>query len=296
MAREPEPVKDGDRTMKLSLIFAASLTALALAGCGTSDEGARNEPPATDQPHGDQPPQSAPGRQLIDGKQLATSPVNLLADPGFGLAGHGGGYGSFLAFYEGGYDPYEIETTIDSRSPAGFGGAVGIIRPSGATDKKSEPVVLLTSFLGGAGPFHAQIWVSKSDVKGNPVDVPTDAAQASIADGDPDAGESFDLVPVEGASRTVSGRTWVLYKVDVTKALTSGGFFMVRTSDKGGHIHLAAPEVTSDQVAVGQAVMRRSSFVAIARARDAVERAAIRKYRAVPPRLLPASPKVRIGQ
>lgn len=283
--------------MKLSLIFAASLTVVAAVGCGTGGEnGPNNQPPVAEQPPADPPAATAPGRQLIDGKALPTSPVNLLADPGFGLAGQGGGYGSFLAFYEGGYDQYEIETTIDSRSPAGFGGAVGVIRPSGATDKKSEPVVLLTSFLGGAGPFHAQIWVSKSDVKGNPVDVPSDAVKASIADGDPDAGESFDLKPVEGANRTVGGRTWVLYKADVTKALTSGGFFTVRTSDKGGRIHLAAPEVTSDQVVVGQAVMRGSAAVAIARAKSPVERAAIAKYRAIPPRLTPAAPKVRIGE
>lgn len=283
--------------MKLSLIFVASLATLPAVGCGTSEEKVpENAPAPTEQPPAETPP-SAPGRQLIEGKQLPTSAVNLLADPGFGLAGQQGGYGAFLAFYEGGYEQFEIETTIDSRSPAGFGGAVGLIRPNGATDKKSEPVVLLTSFLGGAGPFHAQIWVSKSDVKGNPVDLPTDgsAFKASIADGDPDAGESFDLAPVEGANRAFGGRTWVLYKADVDKPLTSGGFFTVRTGDKGGHIHIAAPEVTSDQLVVGQAVMRGRAAVAVARPKSSVERAAIKKYRAVPPRLTPAAPKVRIG-
>ena len=263
--------------MKLSLIFAASFAALAAVGCGTSDEPSGNQAPPTAEPPVEQPPQNAPGRQLIEGKQLSTSPVNLLADPGFGLAGQQGGYGSFLSFYEGGYDQYELETTIDSRSPAGFGGAVALIRPSGATNTKSEAIVLLTSFLGGAGPFHAQLWVSKSDVKGNPVDLPTDgsALKASIADGDPDAGESFDLKPVEGANRVVGGRTWVLYKADITKPLTSGGFFMIRTGEKGGHIHLAAPEVTTDQIVVGQAVMRGSAFAATARTKTSVERMAI---------------------
>jgi hypothetical protein len=292
-------VKDEDRTMKLSLIFAASLATFALVGCGTSDEPApNNQPPATEEPSAPETP-SAPGRQLIEGKQLPTSPVNLIADPGFGLAGQQGGYGSFLAFYEGGYDQFELETTIDSRSPAGFGGAVGLVRPAGATDKKSEPVILLTSFLGGAGPFHAQIWVSKSDVKGKPVDLPTDgsAIKISVADGDPDVGESYDLKPVEGANRSIGGRTWVLHKADITKPLTSGGFFMIRTGEKGGHIHLAAPEVATDQLVVGQAVMRSSTtFAAAGRVKTNAERIAIKKYRAVPPRLTPAAPKVRIGQ
>lgn len=284
--------------MKLSLIFAAALAASAVA-CGTSDEpGAPQPQPTTEQPPAGETPPAATGRQLIDGKQLPTSPVNLLADPGFGLTGQEAGYGSFLAFYEGSYDPVELQTTIDSRSPAGFAGAVALVRPAGATDKKSEPVLLLTSFLGGAGPFRAQIWVSKSDVKGTPVELPTNgsAVKVSIADGDPDVGESFDLKPVDGATRTIGGRTWVLLKADIAKPLANGGFFLVRTGDKGGHVHLAAPEVTSDQVAVGQAVMRSSAAAAIGRVKTSSERAVIRKYRALPPKLVPASPKVRIGR
>lgn len=284
--------------MKLSLIFAASLAALAVA-CGNSDEPAPNNPSAVEEPPADQPSQNPPGRQLIEGKQLPTSPVNLIADPGFGLSAEQGGYGSFMAFYEGGYEQIELDTKIDSRSPAGFGGAVAVVRPSGATDKKSEPVVLLTSFLGGAGPFHAQIWVSKSDVKNNPVELPLDgsAIKVSIADGDPDVGESFDLKPVEGSNRNIGDRTWVLYKADVTKPLTSGGFFMIRTGEKGGFIQLAAPEVTSDQLVVGQAVMRsRTMFAASARTKTALEKNAIKKYRSVKPRLTPAAPKNRIGQ
>jgi hypothetical protein len=284
--------------MKLSLILVASIAAFAVA-CGTSDEGNQgNQPAPTGEPPAEQPPNGAAGRQLVEGKQLPTSAVNLIADPGFGLAGQQGGYGSFLAFYEGGYDQFELETAIDSRSPAAFGGAVALVRPAGATDKKSEPVVLLTSFLGGAGPFHAQIWISKSDVKGTPVDLPTDgsAVKISIADGDPDLGESFDLKPVEGANRTAGGRTWVLYKADIAKPLTSGGFFMIRTGEKGGHIHIAAPEVTSDGLVVGQAVMRSSTTLTAARTKAPFERAAIKKYRAIPPRLTPAAPKVRIGK
>lgn len=284
--------------MKLSLIAAAAIAALSVA-CGTNDDGNVPRLPQTpDSVPTEEPNAAPPPRQLVDGRQLATSPVNLLTDPGFGLTGQQVGFGSFLAFYDGSFEQFELATTIDSRSPAGFGGAVGVIKPAGATDKKSDPVLLLTSFLGGKGPFHAQVWVSKSDVKGNPVELPTDgsAVKVSIADGDPDAGETFDLKPAEGATRTIGGRTWVLLRADIPKPLAHGGFFVLRTGSKGGQIHVAAPEVTTDEIAIGQAVLARgASFVATARPKTASERVAIRKYRALPPRLVPAAPKPRAG-
>ncbi len=284
--------------MKLSLIAAASIASLAIA-CGINDEGGAPRLPQSSDPVPTAEPAAAPPpRQLVEGRQLATTPVNLLTDPGFGLTGQQVGFGSFLAFYDGTYEQFEIGTTLDSRSPAGFGGQVGIIKPAGATDKKSDPVLLLTSFLGGQGPFHAQVWVSKSDVKGNPVDLPTDgsAVKVSIADGDPDTGETFDLKPVDGAARAAGGRTWVLLRADITKPLAHGGFFIVRTGSKGGQVHVAAPEVTSDQLAVGQAVMARGALAAVSgRPKTASERLAIAKYRALPPRLVPATAQPRLG-
>lgn len=284
--------------MKLSLIAAAAIASLALA-CGTTDDGnVPRLPPSPDSTATSEPSPAPPPRQLTSGRQLATSPVNLLTDPGFGLAGQQVGFGSFLAFYDGSFEQFELDTTLDSRSPAGFGGAVAIIKPAGATDKKSDSVLVLTSFLGGQGPFHAQVWASKSDVKGNPVDLPTDgsAVKASIADGDPDTGETFDLKPVEGSAKTVGGRTWVLLKADIAKPLAHGGFFIVRTGSKGGQIHIAAPEVTTDQIVVGQAVMSRGARLAVSgRPKSASERVAIEKYRAIPPRLVPASAQPRLG-
>lgn len=280
--------------MKLSLIAAAALASLAVA-CGTNDDGnVPRLPSSPDSVPTEEPTPAPPPRQLVEGRQLATSPVNLLTDPGFGLTGQQVGFGSFLAFYDGSYEQFELATTLDSRSPAAFGGSVALIKPAGATDKKSDPVLLLTSFLGGDGPFHAQAWVSKSDVKGNPVDLPTDgsAVKVSVADGDPDTGETYDLKPVEGSARTIGGRTWVLLRADIAKPLAHGGFFIVRTGSKGGQVHVAAPEVTSEQLVVGQAVMARGTPLAVAgRPKTASERVAIRKYRALPPRLTPASPK-----
>lgn len=277
--------------MKLSLIAVASLALLAAACGSTEEEPGRPAPPSSEGAPVEEP-NAPPPRQLVTGRQLSTSPVNLLTDPGFALVDQQTGFGSFLAFYDGTFQPFQLATKMDSQSPAGFGGAVAIVKAAGATDKKSDGVMLLTSFLGGAGPFHARLWVSKSDVKGKPVDLPTDgsAVTASIADGDPDRGESFDLAPVSGSARTVGGRTWVLYAVDVAKPLAHGGFFLVRTGEKGGQIHLAAPEVTTDQIAVGQPVLAGPlRFAAKGRPKRASERAAIIKYRSIPPRLVPAS-------
>jgi hypothetical protein len=282
--------------MKLSLIVASSLAALVI-GCGNTDEEPKTDKPADPAPT-TEPAPTAPPRKLVDGKALPTSPVNLLADPAFALVGQQAGYGSFLSFYENGFRQFEMEKAFDSRSPVGFAGNIGLIKPAGATDKSSDPVLLLTSFLGGQGPFHAQIWVSKSNAAGEPVDFPTDgsAVKVSVTDGDPDRGEAFDLKPVENVIKKAGARTWVLLRADVTKPLTKGGFFVVRTGSKGGHIQLAGPEVTTDQIKIGQAVMSHASaYVAAPRALTQSERTAIVKYRSLPPKLVPATPGARFA-
>ncbi len=281
--------------MKLSLITAVAALAFA-AGCGASAEDKTPAAPPAEPTPAPEPP---PGRKLVDGTVMSTSPVNLLADPGFSLVGRQQpGYGSFIAFYEGGSRSFELAATLDSRSPAGFGGAVVLVRPDKATDKKSQAVVLLTSFVGGNGPFHAKIWASKSDVAGNPVDIPTDgsAVKVSVMDGSPESPDAFDLAVDPSATRTVDGRTWILLRGDIAKPLANGGFFLVRTGTKGGHIHLAAPEVTSDEVVVGQAVKSRSSLkLAEARNKSGAERREIAAYRSIPPRLVPAAPKPQLA-
>ncbi|MBN9160283.1 MAG: hypothetical protein J0I07_04935 [Myxococcales bacterium] len=83
---------------------------------------------------------------------------------------------------------------------------------------------------------------------------------------------------------------------DIAKPLANGGFFLVRTGTKGGHIHLAAPEVTSDELVIGQAVKSRSSLkLAEARTKSGAERRVIAAYRSMPPRLVPAAPKAQLA-
>jgi len=289
--------------MKLSLIAAASLAALSTlaAACGTTGEDpVVRKPPTTTTPPTETP--VATPRKLVDGTALATTPVNLIADPGFGLTGdESGGYGSFLAFYEdGGGEQLDLASTLDSRSPAGFGGNVALVKPAGATDSASEPVMALTSFPGGAGPFRAQVWVSHSDVAGNPTEsVATDATgiRASVADESPE-GDAVDLAPVEGSTRKVGGRTWVLLRGEIGKPLTYGGFFMVRTGTGGGQFHLAAPEVVPQPLLDGLATTKSLSLSTATRTRSKtnVERAAIQRYKSRPPRLSPAAKKPRRGE
>jgi len=280
--------------MKLSLITAA-ITALALAaGCDVSEEDKKPDAPA--------PPEPAPptgDRKLVDGTLISTSPVNLLADPGFSLVGRQRlGYGAFVGFHETGSRSFELASTLDSRSPAGFGGAVALIRPENATDKKSRAITLLASFVGGKGPFHAKVWASKSSVDGSPVDIPTDdsAVKVSVMDGSPESSDAFDLVVDPSATRTIDGRTWILLRGDIAKPIANFGFFVVRTGTNGGHIHLAAPEVTSDELVVGHAVQSRASLnLAAARTKSGAERLAIAAYGSIPLHLVPAAPKAELA-
>jgi hypothetical protein len=276
--------------MKLSLIAVSSLS--LLVACGTNDDADKlNRAPAATPAAvpAEAPPAAPQPRKMITSNALPTSPVNLIADPGFGLAGQQGGFGSFLAFDEATYAQLDLVPVFDSRSPAGFAGAVAIVKPDGATDKESAPVLLLTSFQGGAGPFHAQVWVSKSNVAGAPLDlsIDTKGLRASITDQTPD-GEAFDMTLVDGATRVAGGRTWKLLRADITKPLTYGGFFLVHTGTGGGHFLIAAPEVTAQPLVDGLASTRSSSTTWRSRAKTASERNGILRYTSKPPRLVPA--------
>lgn len=280
--------------MKLSLIAltVASLSLLS-AACSTTDENDRpRSMPGPSEPEPQAPPASPPPRTIVQGNALPTSPVNLIADPGFGLAGQQAGFGSFLAFDEESFAQLELATALDGRSPAGFGGSVGLVRPEGGTNKESAPVLLLTSFQGGDGPFHAKVWVSRSTLSGKPTDLSIDkkGIVASITDGTPD-GKAFDLVPVEGGGRVAGGRTWTLLRAEITAPLAYGGFFVVHTGTGGGQFHIAAPEIVAQPLVDGMASTRSlttAARAARARALTSSERSAIVRYKSKVPRLTPA--------
>lgn len=277
--------------MKLSLVL-TTLSLAALAGCSTTDDEPSLRRAPTAEPAPTAPPATPAPRKLVEGNALPTSPVNLIADPGFALAGEGASYGSFFAVTEGDYAQLELVTMADSRSPAGFGGSVAMVRPEGATNSASDPVLLLTAFQGGTGPFRAQVWLSQSDVAGNPKDVTVDpkGVRATVTDETPD-GEAYDLAIVESATRKVGARTWVLLRAELPKPLTYGGFFIVRTGTGGGQFWVAAPEVVAQPLVDGITATKSLGTTAKAiapRVKTQAERGAITKYKSRPPLLVPA--------
>lgn len=276
--------------MKLSLI-AASIAALAVAACGTSDEARLSGVQAPSEPAVTPPPApAAPPRTLITGTALPTSPVNLIADPGFGTLAGQAGFGSFLAFDELTFSQLEVKTTVDSRSPAGFGGAVALVVADGATSSKSDPVLFLTSFQGGAGPFHAKVWVSRSTVSGKPTElvVGNRGVKVTIADGTPD-GSGFDLTAVEGSDRIAGDRTWTLVRGEITQPLPYGGFFVIHLGTGGGQLHVASPEIVAQPLLDGLVTTKSLKPSLHARSLTTMERSAIHRYHSAPPRLIPAA-------
>lgn len=278
-------------TMKISLATALSLFALA---CGTTDDVPQPPPvkPA-DSAQATQPPAPPQKRTLLDGTQLASSPVNLLIDPAFGLeiANYGqAGYGMWIdeAAQQTGFT-----TTLDSRSPAGFGGAVGLFQADGATNTQSDELVFIAPFPGGGGPFRARAWVSKSDVNGKPVTFTTDvkSIQLSLAAATP-SGDAVDLTAVSGATRSYAGRTWVMLEVNVAQPYPYGGYFIIHTGTKGGRWHIAAPEVVAQPLVQGLPTQSLDLGKTVTRPKTAKEQRTIDAYRKLQPKLVPAASNI----
>jgi hypothetical protein len=273
----------------LSLLALAALT----PACSTSEgDGIPSHP--VDQTPAEVPPAPAPKRTLVTGDQLPTSPVNLLIDPGFGLVGEQAGFGAFLAFLDETFEPVDLTTRFDSRSPARFGGSVGVIMAAGATDKKSDAVIVITTFPGGAGPYHASVWVSKSTISGKPTAFTPDAKsiQASVTDGTLD-GTAYDLAPAPEAPRVAGDRTWIELRAEVDAPLVYGGYFVLRTGEGGGKWLVAAPEVVAQPLVDALGTRSRAARAAVGRPRTPSESKAVAKYRSIEPVLIPAIPKTR---
>ncbi|AKV03420.1 hypothetical protein AKJ09_10083 [Labilithrix luteola] len=277
--------------MRPRLLNVFATLALGCFGAACSNSSDSGPAPAPTAPVVEQPaptPTTPTGRQLIDSAG-PTSPVNLIIDPNFALATGSPSYGAFLAVSESG-GLITLDTTADSRSPAGFAGNVAIVKAPNATDKRSTGVLLLASFQGGEGPFDAQVWVSKTDLAGNPADVTIDAKgiTASITNGTLD-GQAYDLTPVDDERHVAGGKTWVLLRTKVTDPLPYGGYFLVNTGTGGGQFLVARPEIVPQSLAAG--VATRSLDVKAVRAprplTDA-ERLAMKRYRAIPQRFVPA--------
>lgn len=275
------------RSSALHVFATLALGCFGAACSNSSDSGASPAPttPIVEQPA---PPATTPTRQLIDSAG-PTSPVNLILDPNFSLASGDPSYGAFLAV-SGTGGLISLDTTADSRSPAGFAGSVAIVKAPNATDTRSQSVLLLASFQGGDGPFDAQVWVSKTNLAGEPADVTIDAKgiTASVTNGTVD-GKAYDLTKVDEETHVAGGKTWILLRTRVTDALPYGGFFLVQTGTGGGQFLVARPEIVPQSLTTGLSA-RSLDLKAVRAPRPIsdVERTAITRYRAIPQRLVPA--------
>jgi hypothetical protein len=278
-----------------AVAVAPALSLLVACGSDTSTTG-----PATSATTSASAPASATGttttaavpRKLVEGHLLPTSPGNLLLDPGFGqLSSQEASYGSFIGVYSDDVSTQFVpSTTLDSRSPAGFSGNVAILLAAMATDSKSRGIQLVSSVLGGTGPFHASIWVSKSNVAGQPIDFSPADKQISIslatdsslfsAGTSASMAKVYPLVADPTPQVAGNGRTWIHYQVDVTDPLPNGVFLLIGTGTKGGAFQLAAPEVTS--AALEKQLSTMSLVKTQSRAMTDEERAVIKHYTSMP--------------
>jgi hypothetical protein len=290
------------RSLFALAIVAAAPALFSLVACGSDSSTSGSAPSATTSATATA---SATGtsttaavtRKLVAGPLLPSSPGNLLLDPSFGLlSSQDAAYGTFQGTYSDDGSQFIPQTTLDSRSPAGFSGNVAVLLTAMATDTKSRNFTLLTSVLGGTGSYHASIWVSKSNVAGQPIDFSPADKQISVelttdVDSGP-AGASAKVYPLvaDPTPQVASnGRSWTHYQVDVTDPLPNGAFMLIGVGNKGGAFQLAAPEVTSS--ALEKQLSNMSLVKTQSRAMTDEERAAIRRYKATPPKF--RQPEVR---
>lgn len=224
-------------TISLFIVSVAAVTAL---GCGSSVD---PEQPKNDLPPVTTPPDNEPlpTRTLIQRSVLSGSPQNLLLNIGFSASG----WGHFTTFFDGAYSPVQITTRTFSRAPESVTAPVGIFKDPAADDTKSKAMTSVCSFLGGKGPFIARIWVSRSNVAGEPSELADDPAvfRAALTTGGLPEGKAYDLSRKE--EKVIGGRTWQLFEARVDAELPSTSFFTLRFGRRGGGFMVTAPEVVA---------------------------------------------------
>jgi hypothetical protein len=283
-------VKDMRTMNKQSLLLALPLASLVaaplLAGCGSSSDPRDRLAPApaptatntADAGAPDAPASPTPAvRTMKTGALLPASPKNLLLDPNFAETAES--WGHFLTFASAA----TIETRTFSTSPAGVGAPVAIVVDESATDEKGRLLTILSSFVGGPGPYRAGVWISHTTIDGAPTPFPEDAttATASITSMT-GAAKSWDLA--RDATVVSGGRTWIHLRADIAEALPGGGFLNLKVGRVGGRFLLAGPEVVPLSVESGVTTKSLRSF-AVARPSDGDELGAIAAYRRMPIKL-----------
>ncbi len=248
--------------MKNSLL---SVFMLGVLACGSTDDSA---------------PVVGPKRTLVTGALVVGSAVNLVPDPGFALTQQPGSYGGFYGSTGADSAELVIVPVRDSRSPAGLRGSVALVTAAGATDEAGAGITLLATVTGGAGPFHAEVWISKSMLSGTPAAFDASDFNAAIFD---QRGGAMSMTAVVADARVVDGRTWIPTRVDFAGGLTDGGYFSVGIPTSGGTWHVAAPSLVAQPLVDGLPP-RALRWDTALRAQTAVEKNAVAKLRARRPR------------
>lgn len=259
--------------------------AIASTACGTTSSDPTPPPGSVPPPSDDGGADPAPPpRTLVDGRALPGAAENMIIDPGFSLlAQRRQSWGSFLAFRNDAMTEAQVEVAVDSRSPARFAGGVATLPGDAANLSR---IILLTSFVGGAGPWRASLWVARrstGDGKALPLDA--QSLQVTVAAESPDQ-TGFALEADAASAYTAGGRTWTRFTASVPDSLQSGGFFLVSLSGGANDWHLAAPELVPQPLLPTRKSLAARPLVRT-RALGRAELDAIRKYRSIPPRLMP---------
>lgn len=220
--------------MKTSILSLLACTAL---GCGSSVEPEQHKQDPI--PVVPETPPAAPKRSLINRPLLAGSSQNLLLDIGFRDAG----WGHFTTIMGAGLA--QVTSRTFSLAPASVTAPVGLFKDPTADDEKSKSMISICSFLGGKGPFMARVWVSRSNVAGDPIELVDDPTvfRAALTTGGSPEGKAYVLARKEDL--VLGKRTWTLYEAKVEADLPSTAFFNLSFGRKGGAYMVTAPEVVA---------------------------------------------------
>ncbi|MEO7095529.1 MAG: hypothetical protein ABI175_19895 [Polyangiales bacterium] len=275
-------------TPSLSARLVATLACAAnlAIGCGGSSSTPNplsdaSPPPAptSTADTGTPPPPPAPVRALKTGNLLPTPAHNLLLDPNF--AQDPLGWGHFYCFYEASLSSVvEFGLRTDSASPGGVSAPIVVVKDPTATDARSKGLRMISSISGGPGPYSARVWLSASDIAGNPTELPEGGATVAVTT--TAVTKTFDIARTE--TLVIGDRTWVLFSATIADTLTAGGFFQIHLGKQGGGFRITAPELVP--AALGPVSPKSFVKPALARPPTADERAAIDAYRRLPVALM----------
>ena len=219
--------------MKSSIVSGIMIATFAW-GCGSSDDA----PAAT----------SPKKRTMVTGSLVVGTVVNLVPDPGFALAADSSSYGGFYGYTGADSKVLDIVPVRDSRSPAGLRGSVAVVTSPGATDTTGTGISLISAVTGGTGPFHAEVWLSKSTLAGTPTSFEPNEITVAMLD---QQNGAVNLNAVDTDIQLEGDRKWVPMRADFADGFATGGYLSLTIPTSGGTWHIAAPSLVAQPLVDG---------------------------------------------